>query len=105
MAWTILIIAGLLEIVWSLALKHSDGMTRVWPVVTGVGVAMVSLGLLSVALRDLPMGVAYAVWVGIGMVGVTVAGMVALGEQTTPARFGFLALVVVGIIGLKLTET
>lgn len=104
MAWTILIIAGLLEIVWSLALKHADGMTRVWPTVTGVGVAMASLGLLSVALRDLPIGIAYAAWMGIGTVGVTVAGMVAFGEPATPARLFFLALIVVGIIGLKLAE-
>jgi quaternary ammonium compound-resistance protein SugE len=104
MAWVILTVAGLLEIVWSLALKHAHGMTRVWPAVIGVGTAMLSLALLSVALKDLPIGVAYAVWVGIGTVGVTIAGMIVLGEQPTPVRLAFLTMIVIGIVGLSLAE-
>lgn len=105
MAWTILIIAGLLEIVWALALKHANGLTHLWPAVIGVGVAMISLGLLSMALRDLPVSIAYTVWVGIGTAGVIAAGMIIYGDQATPARLGFLALILVGIVGLKLIET
>ncbi|WP_020576384.1 DMT family transporter [Actinopolymorpha alba] len=101
MAWLILIVAGLLEIVWSLALKHADGMTRLWPAVFGIGVAMVSLGMLSVALKSLPVGTAYAVWVGIGTVGVAVVGMLALGEPATWQRLVFLAFIIIGIAGLK----
>ncbi|MDA3626507.1 multidrug efflux SMR transporter [Saccharopolyspora oryzae] len=104
MPWVVLVVAGLLEIVWSLALKHAEGMTRLWPAVVGIGVAMISLGMLSVALKHLPVGSAYAIWVGIGTVGVAVVGMLALGEPATWPRLAFLALIVVGIAGLKFVE-
>ncbi|MFI0469742.1 MULTISPECIES: DMT family transporter [Saccharopolyspora] len=104
MAWVILVAAGLLEIVWSLALKHAEGMTRLWPAVLGIGVAMISLGMLSVALKDLPVGSAYAIWVGIGTVGVAAVGMIFLSEPVTFSRLAFLALIVVGIAGLKFVE-
>ncbi|MGW3472521.1 DMT family transporter [Saccharopolyspora sp. NPDC000995] len=104
MAWVILVVAGLLEIVWSLALKHAEGMTRVWPAVLGIAVAMISLGMLSVALKDLPVGSAYAIWVGIGTVGVAAVGMLFLSEPVTVSRLAFLALIVVGIAGLKFVE-
>ncbi|MGW1677681.1 DMT family transporter [Saccharopolyspora sp. NPDC002376] len=104
MPWVILIVAGLLEIVWSLALKHAEGMTRLWPAVVGIGVAMISLGMLSLALKHLPVGSAYAIWVGIGTVGVAVVGMLTFGEPVTWPRLAFLTLIVVGIAGLKFVE-
>ncbi|PKW19881.1 DMT family transporter [Saccharopolyspora spinosa] len=104
MAWVILVVAGLLEIVWSLALKHAEGLTRVWPAVLGIAVAMISLGMLSVALKDLPVGSAYAIWVGIGTIGVAAVGMLFLSEPVTVSRLAFLGLIVVGIAGLKVVE-
>ena len=100
MAWVILLGAGLLEIVWAVALKQADGFSRLWPSVLGVGTAATSLLLLSVALRSLPAGTAYAVWVGVGIVGVAVVGMLAMGEEAGLARLGFLALILAGIVGL-----
>ncbi|WP_170181655.1 DMT family transporter [Haloactinospora alba] len=105
MAWVILVVAGLLEIVWSLALKEADGLTRLGWSVLGVGVAMVSLGMLSYALKSLPVGTAYAVWVGIGTVGVAGVGMVALGEPVTWPRMVFLGLIVAGVMGLNLESS
>jgi quaternary ammonium compound-resistance protein SugE len=104
MAWVVLIVAGLLEIVWASALKHADGFTRLWPSVIGITTAWISFVLLAAALRSLPVGTAYAVWVGIGAVGVAAAGIIALGEPATPARLGFLALIVIGVAGLRIVE-
>lgn len=104
MAWAILITAGLLEIVWAIALKHADGMTRFWPAAIGIAVAMISLALLSIALTDLPVGTAYGAWVGIGIIGVAATGILLHGEPATWQRLGFLALTFIGIIGLKITE-
>jgi quaternary ammonium compound-resistance protein SugE len=103
-AWILLIGAGLLEMVWALALKQTAGFTRVWPSVIGVTAAVVSFVMLTFALRSLPVGTAYAVWVGIGALGVAVAGMLALGESVSIARLGFLALILIGVIGLRLVE-
>ena len=104
MAWAVLLIAGLLEIVWAIALKQTDGFTRLWPSLLALAAAVVSFAMLSTALKSLPVGTAYAVWVGIGAVGVAIAGILALGESASPARLGFLALILVGIVGLKLVE-
>ncbi|WP_437723332.1 DMT family transporter [Sorangium sp. So ce861] len=104
MAWALLIGAGLLEIVWATALKYTDGFTRLWPSLVGIGGAALSFFLLSVSLKTLPMGTAYAVWVGVGALGVALAGIVALGESASPPRLAFLAVILVGIIGLKLVE-
>lgn len=104
MAWAVLVGAGLLEIVWAIALKHADGFTRFWPSVVGLAAAAVSFVMLSSALRSLPVGTAYAVWVGIGALGVALAGIVALGESASPLRLGFLVLILVGVIGLKIVE-
>lgn len=104
MAWLALVCAGLLEIVWATALKQSDGFSRLWPSVVGVGGALASFVLLAVALRQLPAGTGYAVWVGIGAVGVAIAGMVAFGEAVSAARLLFLSLIVVGIVGLRIAE-
>ncbi|MGH6897681.1 MAG: quaternary ammonium compound efflux SMR transporter SugE [Geminicoccaceae bacterium] len=104
MAWAILVGAGLLEIVWAIALKYTNGFTRFWPSVIGIAAAVVSFVLLSIALKSLPVGTAYAVWVGVGALGVAIAGIVALGENASLLRLGFLALILIGIIGLKLVE-
>ncbi len=104
MAWLTLVCAGLLEIVWATALKQSEGLTRPWPSVVGVGGAIMSFVLLAVALRQLPAGTGYAVWVGIGAVGVAITGIVLLGEAASAARVLFLTVIVVGVVGLRLAE-
>lgn len=104
MAWSILIGAGLLEIVWATALKYTEGFTRLWPSAIALIAAAVSFFMLSISLKSLPVGTAYAVWVGIGAAGVVLAGIVAFGEDASPLRLGFLALILSGIIGLKVVE-
>ena len=104
MAWFILVGAGLLEIVWAIALKQSEGFTRLWPSVIGLVAAVASFLMLAQALKSLPVGTAYAIWVGIGAVGVAAVGIAVLGESAAPARLGFLALILIGIIGLRLLE-
>jgi quaternary ammonium compound-resistance protein SugE len=103
MAWTLLIIAGILEAGWAIGLKYTDGFTKLVPsVLTIIGI-VVSLVLLSIAARTLPIGTAYAVWVGIGAAGAVILGIVLLGEPLTAARLAFLALLLVAIVGLKTT--
>lgn len=103
MAWVVLFIAGVLEVGWAVGLKYTDGFTRPLPsVLTGAAI-VVSMVLLSMAARTLPIGTAYAVWVGIGAVGAAVAGMVLFNEPVTPARVFFLVLLVVAIAGLRFT--
>ncbi|WP_084959804.1 DMT family transporter [Thermoactinospora rubra] len=103
MAWLLLLSAALLEIVWALALERSAGFTRPWPAILGVSAATASFALLALALRDLPVGTAYAVWVGLGAVGVALAGILVLGESATPMRLACLAFIVLGVVGLRLT--
>ena len=102
MAWTILLIAGLFEIAWAIGLKYTDGFTRLWPTVGTVLAMVLSVVLLGLALKTLPVGTAYAVWTGIGAVGTAVLGIVLLGEPVNAGRLVSLALIVAGIIGLKL---
>ena len=104
MAWVYLIVAGLLEIVWALLLKSTEGFTRLWPSVATLAAMGASFYLLALALRTLPTGTGYAVWVGIGAVGTAVVGMVMLGEPRTPLRLVSLILVIAGIVGLRLAE-
>ncbi len=102
MAWFALLLAGFLEIAWALGLKYSAGFTRFWPsVATFVAIAL-SFGLLSLSLKSVPFGTAYAIWTGIGAAGAAIAGIVLFGESTTAARVGCLILIVAGSIGLKL---
>lgn len=101
MAWVLLAIAGVLEVVWALGLKYSDGFTRAWPSVVVLVGAIASFWLLSLSMRVLPAGTAYAVWVGIGAVGTALAGMALLGEPATAARLACIALIVAGVLGLK----
>lgn len=101
-AWIILFAAGAFEIVWAGAMKASDGFTKIGPsILTGV-TAFISFWLLAMAMKSLPLGTAYAVWVGIGAVGAAVLGMTAFGEAVTPLRIGGIALITAGIMALKL---
>lgn len=101
MPWTLLIIAGLLEIGWALGLKTTEGFTRPVPTLLTIGAMVTSIGLLGLAMKHLPVGTAYAVWTGIGTVGTAVLGMVLMGESASPVRLMCLMLIVVGIVGLK----
>lgn len=104
MAWTALVVAGLLEIGWAIGLKYTQGFTRLWPSV-GTGLAMVlSFGLLSYALRTIPVGTGYAVWTGIGAAGTAVLGMVFLGESREILRMVCIGLIVAGVVGLRLVS-
>ncbi|ADF60117.1 MULTISPECIES: quaternary ammonium compound efflux SMR transporter SugE [Enterobacter] len=103
MSWIILVIAGLLEVVWAIGLKYTHGFTRLTPSVITVTAMIVSIVLLSWAMRSLPVGTAYAVWTGIGAVGAAITGILLLGESASLARIASLALIVCGIIGLKLS--
>lgn len=104
MAWALLIVAGLLEIVWALGIKESDGFTRLWPSVVCVVSAVASFVLLALVVKHLPVGTAYAMWAGIGAVGVTIAGVVLFGDALTPLRMAFIALIVAGVVGLRFVE-
>lgn len=102
-AWTMLVIAGLLEVGWAIGLKYTAGFTKLWPSLLTISAMVASMYLLGLAAKTLPIGTAYAVWVGIGAAGAAALGMVLLGEPKNAARIAFLGLLVVSIIGLKLT--
>jgi quaternary ammonium compound-resistance protein SugE len=104
MSWIILVLAGLFEIGWAIGLKYTEGFTRFWPTVGTAAAMVVSLGLLGVAMKSLPVGTAYAVWVGVGAVGTAILGIVLLGEPANAGRMVSLGLIVAGIIGLKLAS-
>jgi quaternary ammonium compound-resistance protein SugE len=105
MAWVLLVVAGILEIGWAIGLKYTDGFTRFWPSVWTIAAMIVSMYLLALAARTLPIGTAYAVWVGIGAAGAMVLGMVLLGEPRSLARVICVGLIVAGVVGLKLVDT
>ena len=102
MAWIVLVVAGLFEVGWAIGLKYTEGFTRLWPTVGTVAAMVISLALLGVAMKTLPVGSSYAVWVGVGAVGTAILGIVLLGESANPGRLFSLALIVAGIVGLKL---
>jgi quaternary ammonium compound-resistance protein SugE len=102
MSWVYLVIAGLLEVGWAVGLKYTAGFTRLWPSVLTLATMAGSVGMLGLALRALPLGTAYAVWTGIGTVGTAVFGMIMLGEPAGALRLLSIALIVAGIVGLKL---
>jgi quaternary ammonium compound-resistance protein SugE len=104
MHWTMLVLAGLFEIGWAIGLKYTEGFTRLWPTVGTVASMIVSLGLLGIAMKSLPVGTAYAVWVGVGAVGTAILGIVLLGEPANTGRIVSLLLIVAGIVGLKLAS-
>ena len=101
MAWAILFLAGLLEIGWAIGLKYTEGFTRLWPTVWTVGSMVASVALLGLALKWLPVGTAYAVWTGIGTVGVALLGIYLFSEPAGAIRLACIAMIVVGIAGLK----
>ena len=101
MAWIWLTLAGLLEVVWAIGLKYTEGVTRLWPSLV-TGAAMIgSVYFLALAVRTIPIGTGYAVWTGIGAVGVAILGMILFDESRDPVRLGSIALIVLGIAGLK----
>ncbi|HEV8334593.1 MAG TPA: quaternary ammonium compound efflux SMR transporter SugE [Steroidobacteraceae bacterium] len=102
MAWLLLIVAGICEVVWAIGLKYAAGFTRFWPSVITVAAMLVSIVLLGLAMKSLPVGTSYAVWVGIGAVGTALLGIVLLGESASAGRLASLALILAGIVGLKL---
>jgi quaternary ammonium compound-resistance protein SugE len=102
-AWLLLITAGLLEIIWLIVMKRSEGFTRLWPTIIVFTVGTLSFYLLSLSLKVIPVGTAYVVWTGIGAVGGAIAGIVLFGEARDGWRIASIALVVAGIVGLKLT--
>jgi len=102
MAWTMLFVAGLLEIGWAIGLKYTDGFTRLTPSVLTIVSMIASVALLGLALKTLPVGTAYAVWTGIGTVGTALLGIALLGEPATVLRLICIGLIVAGIVGLKL---
>jgi len=104
MSWFILIVAGLLETGWAVGLKYTEGFTRLWPTVWTVVAIITSLGLLGIAMRTLPVGTAYAIWVGIGVIGTVIFGIVFLGESANVLRILALMFIVTGIIFLKLAN-
>jgi quaternary ammonium compound-resistance protein SugE len=104
MAWVMLFLAGLFETGWAIGLKYTDGFTRLWPTVWTVFAMIISLWLLGIAVKSLPVGTAYSVWVGVGAVGTVVLGIVLLGEPANAARLISVGLIIAGIIGLKLAS-
>lgn len=104
MPWIYLVLAGLFEIGWAIGLKYTDGFSRLWPTVGTVSAMTVSIVLLAMAVKTLPIGTAYAIWTGIGALGAVILGIVLFGDSASPARLICVALVLTGIIGLKLTS-
>jgi len=102
MAWVILFLAGLFETGWAIGLKYTEGFTRLWPTVWTIVAMAISLWLLGIALKSLPVGTAYSVWVGVGAVGTVVLGIALLDEPADAARLISVGLIIAGIIGLKL---
>jgi quaternary ammonium compound-resistance protein SugE len=102
MAWITLFVAGLFEVGWAIGLKYTEGFTKLWPTVLTVLSMILSLWLLGLALKTLPVGTAYAIWTGVGTVGTAILGMILFGESTAALRLACIALIVAGILGLKL---
>jgi quaternary ammonium compound-resistance protein SugE len=104
LAWLYLVVAGVLEIVWAIGLKYTEGFTRLMPSVITIAAMIVSVWFLALALRTIPVGTGYAVWTGIGAVGTAILGIALLGEPATAARLACIGLIVAGIVGLKLVS-
>jgi len=102
MAWILLVLAGLFEVGWAIGLKYTEGFTRLWPTIWTALAMIVSLWLLGIAMKSLPVGTAYSIWVGVGSVGTVVLGIALLGESANPGRLISVAFIIAGIVGLKL---
>ncbi|EXF95450.1 multidrug transporter [Pseudomonas fluorescens HK44] len=103
MSWIILFFAGLFEVGWAVGLKYTDGFSRPLPTVLTVGAMLISLGLLGLAMKDLPLGTAYAIWTGVGAVGTVIAGIILFGESMALFRLASVALIIAGLVGLKVS--
>lgn len=104
MAWIILVLAGLFEVAWAVGLKYTEGFSRFWPSVATITAMVISVGLLAMAVKSPPLSTAYAIWTGIGAVGAVILGIALFGESASVPRLGCLALIIVGIIGLKIVS-
>ena len=104
MAWVLLIVAGVFEVGWAIGLKYTHGFTKLVPTILTAASMIVSLGLLGIAMKSLPVGTAYSVWVGVGAVGTVILGIALLDEPATAGRIASIALIVLGIVGLKLSS-
>ena len=104
MSWTYLFVAGLLEIVWAIGLKYTEGFTRLWPSVVTIVAMIASVWFLALALRTIPVGTGYAIWTGIGAVGTAILGIVLFAEPATAARLICIGVIVAGIVGLKIVS-
>ncbi|MGC1295583.1 MAG: quaternary ammonium compound efflux SMR transporter SugE [Alloacidobacterium sp.] len=105
MNWAILVVAGIFEVGWAIGLKYTEGFSRLWPTVWTVFSMIISLGLLGIAMKTLPVGTAYSIWVGVGAIGTVILGIVLLGEPMSAARMISVALILAGIVGLKLSAS
>jgi len=103
MNWIILIVAGLFEVGWAIGLKYTEGFTRLWPTIWTIMAMIISLGLLGIAMKGLPVGTAYSIWVGVGAVGTVILGILLLGESASVSRMISVVLIIAGIIGLKIS--
>jgi len=103
MAWVILVLAGLFEVGWAIGLKYTEGFSRLWPTIWTVLSMIISLWLLGIAMKSLPVGTAYGIWVGVGAVGTVILGIVLLGEPANATRLVSVALIIAGIVGLKIS--
>jgi quaternary ammonium compound-resistance protein SugE len=104
MNWILLLVAGLFEIGWAIGLKYTDGFTRLWPTVWTAAAMVISLVLLGLALKTIPVGTGYAVWTGVGAAGTAILGIILFAEPATALRLGSIGLIVAGIVGLKLVS-
>lgn len=104
MSWFLLVLAGLFEIGWAIGLKYTEGFTRLWPSIFTVASMAVSVVLLGLAVKQLPIGTAYGVWVGIGAMGTAIAGIILLGEEVSLLKIASLILILLGVLGLKLAN-
>lgn len=104
MSWIILLLAGLFEVGWAVGLKYTDGFTRPLPTLLTVGAMIISLALLGLAMKELPLGTAYAIWTGVGAVGTVIAGIILFGESMALVRLLSVGLIVAGLLGLKLSH-
>ncbi|MBW3502639.1 MULTISPECIES: quaternary ammonium compound efflux SMR transporter SugE [unclassified Pseudomonas] len=103
MSWIILFFAGLFEVGWAVGLKYTEGFTRPLPTTLTVGAMIISLGLLGLAMKELPLGTAYAIWTGVGAVGTVIAGIILFGESMALFRLASVALIIAGLVGLKIS--
>ncbi|MFO2464217.1 quaternary ammonium compound efflux SMR transporter SugE [Pseudomonas sp. 15FMM2] len=103
MSWIILFFAGLFEIGWAVGLKYTDGFSKPLPTALTIGAMAISLGLLGLAMKELPLGTAYAIWTGVGAVGTVIAGIILFGESMALFRLASVALIICGLVGLKIS--